>query len=66
MRNIANQDIRKSIDKAGLRHWQVADALGKSKDTFSIWLRKPLKGEKRKLVLAAIEKAKKEYGDDAE
>lgn len=60
----ANQDIRKAIKAAGVYHWQVADAMGKSQYTLSVWLRKPLKGEKREIVLSAIEKAKKEYGED--
>ncbi|GGL58022.1 hypothetical protein [Sporolactobacillus putidus] len=66
MKQQANKDIREAIERAAVTHWQVADAMGKSQYTLSIWLRKPLKGEKRELVLSAIKKAKREYGEDAE
>jgi hypothetical protein len=62
----SNMDIREAIKNAGVTHWQVADELGKSKDTFSVWLRKPLEGKRRMEILKAIELAKKEYGEDAE
>lgn len=54
----ANKDIRDAIKKSGIKHWQVADALGKTSWTFSVWLRKPLDEGKRNLVIKAIEKVK--------
>lgn len=62
---MTNQDIRIKIQEAGIKYWQVADSMNKSVCTLSVWLRKPLEGEKKELVLDAIEKAKKEYGEDA-
>lgn len=61
-----NVDVKTIIRKKGLFQWQVAEAYGISEGNFSRMLRKPLKGEKRELVLSAIEKAKREYGEDAE
>jgi hypothetical protein len=61
----ANKDIRDSIKKLRIRYWQVADALGKTSWTFSVWLRKPLDEEKRNLVIKAIEKVKEELADES-
>lgn len=51
-----NTEIRKAIDAAGLRYWQVAEELGVADTTFTKWLRKELPDEKRIQVMAAIEK----------
>ena len=51
-----NDEIRKAIDDAGLRYWQVAEELGVADTTFTKWLRKELPDEKRSQVMAAIEK----------
>ena len=50
----ANQDVRQMISDAGVKHWMVASALNISKDTFCIWLRKPLSPDRRREVVNAI------------
>lgn len=55
-----NADIRSLIKKAGLKQWEVADAIGASETTLCVWLRKPLKGERRSRVENAIEQLRKE------
>lgn len=54
-----NTEIRKAIDSAGLRYWQVAEELGVADTTFTKWLRKELPDEKRSQVMEAIEKLSK-------
>ena len=49
-----NFEIRKRIATAGLKHWQVADAIGISECTLCVWLRKELDGERLRRVQAAI------------
>jgi hypothetical protein len=61
MKQTENADIRKMIDDYGLKHWQVADAMGKSSWTLSVWLRKPLSDNHREQVITAIGRAKQEY-----
>jgi len=56
---MANEDIRKEIESAGVRHWQVADAIGVSENTFIRWLRKELPDEKKAEVRSAIKKISK-------
>lgn len=56
---MANEDIRKEIKSAGVRHWQVADAIGISDTTFTRWLRKELPDDKKVAVLSAIRKISK-------
>jgi ribosome-binding protein aMBF1 (putative translation factor) len=41
-----NQNIRKAIEKANLKYWQVADEIGISDTTFSKWLRHDLTGKR--------------------
>ena len=50
----ANKDIRKLIDDNDLKHWKVAEQAGIADTTLSVWLRKPLKDERRTKVLTAI------------
>lgn len=49
-----NADIRFIIMEANLKHWQIAEALGISAPTLSVWLRKTLSPEQRHNILAAI------------
>lgn len=58
---MTNKDIRLTIRKSGLYNWQVAACVPLSESHFSKWLRHELDDTKRKKVLNAIEKAKKEY-----
>ena len=55
-----NQEIRKAIRFAGVRQWQVAEAMGLREDTLSRKLRHELNEESKQEVLAAIERAKAE------
>lgn len=57
---MANTDIRRQIAEAGLKHWEVADAIGVNEATLCVWLRKPLTGERRSRVNDAIKKLKGE------
>lgn len=51
---VANSDIRKEISSAGLRLWQVADALGMHDSNFSRLLRKELSEKDRDRIRQAI------------
>lgn len=50
----ANQEIRDLIYQSRLKNWEVADAIGISDSRFSVWLRTPLKDERRARVTKAI------------
>lgn len=50
-----NKDIRDAIEASGFKHWQVAEAIGISRYTFSEWLRHELTDERREKVEKAIE-----------
>lgn len=52
MSNIA---IRTKILQSGLKHYQVAEAVGVTPETFSSWLRKELTGDRLERVERAIE-----------
>lgn len=56
----ANLQIRKKIEKSGLKHYQIANYLGVSKYTFSTWLQTKLSADKKKRILDAISKLKTE------
>lgn len=49
-----NQEIRQTIKDAGLRHWQVADALGISESKLSKMFRYPLTDQQKQAVERAI------------
>lgn len=55
-----NQDVRQAIAENMLKYWEVADKVGIADSSFSRWLRKPLKGERKQRVNKAIEELKKE------
>ena len=55
---MANEKIRREINKAGLFQWMVADCLGISEITFSRMLRHELTDDQQQRVLNAIEQAK--------
>lgn len=52
----ANQEIRNHIFVSGLKHWQVADAIGITDSRFSVWLRTPLDDLRKDRVEKAIKK----------
>lgn len=51
-----NAKIRTALFKSGLKHYQVAEAMGVADETFSRWLRHDLPPDKQKEIMAAIEK----------
>lgn len=56
----ANQTIREAAKRKGIKHWQIAIALGISEQTFMRWLRIPLSAEKEQIILNAINAITKE------
>ena len=54
-----NTKIRTAIIEAGLRHWEVAEALDLTAEYFSKLLRHELPAEKQDEILAAIDRLKK-------
>lgn len=58
----ANQTIRADIQRNRLRYWEVAERVGISDSRLSVWLREPLKDERRERVTKAIAELKKEVG----
>lgn len=57
-----NEKIRRAITRAGLKYWQVAEAIGVCPYTLSIWLRQELTGERLERVEAAIASLSKGEG----
>lgn len=55
----ANQTIRNEIKEAGLNYWQVAEKIGITAGTFTVWLRTPLTDTRKKRTKNAINKLKK-------
>lgn len=51
-----NQDIREEIKAAGLRLWQIAEALGINDANFSRKLRRELPPEEKAKIRAVIKK----------
>lgn len=56
----ANQVIRETAKRKGVKHWQIAEYLGISEPTIMRWLRVPLSPEREKAVMEAIEALAKE------
>lgn len=56
----ANQKIRESANRKGVKHWQIAEYLGISEQTIMRWLRAPLSPEREKNVMDAIDALAKE------
>lgn len=57
-----NKKIRSAIKAAGLMYWQVADAVGISPYSLSVWLRHELSGERLERVESAIARLSVEQG----
>lgn len=56
----ANGNIRKKIFESQLRQWEIAQAIGISDSRLSVWLRTPLRKDRKKRVLDAIDKLTKQ------
>lgn len=50
----SNEDIRLLISKNKLKYWEVAEAIGISSFTFTVWLRTPLTDERKERVEKAV------------
>lgn len=50
----ANQDIRRALQVNGLRHWELARAMGVTEATLCRWLRVEVKPERKKEMLDNI------------
>lgn len=57
---MTNQDIRQTATGAGVKLWQIADALGIADCNFSRKLRKELPQEEKDKILAIIERLSRE------
>ncbi len=49
-----NGDVRRSIERAGLRYWEVAARCGVTGWTFSVWLRQELSPARKQQIEQAI------------
>lgn len=49
-----NTDLKYKIRTAGLKQWQVAEAIGISERTLIVWLRHELTDEKKDRIVNAI------------
>ena len=56
---MANQDIRRAAGGAGVRLWQVANALGINDSALSRKLRKELSTDEKEKILSVIEQLAK-------
>ena len=59
---MCNQDIRCAAGGAGVKLWQIADALGISDGGLARKLRKELSEEKKEEILSIIEKNSQNKG----
>ena len=55
-----NEDVRRAMGAAGLKQWEVAEALGVLECNLSRKLRKELPTEEKEKILAVIENLAKE------
>ncbi len=62
-RELANQDIRKIIKDARLRHFEVFDEMGISQATWTQLLCRPLPQSDREQILSIVERLSKELAD---
>lgn len=51
----ANQEIRERIYVNRLKNWEVAEELNLSDSRFSVWLRTPLREDRKQRVEKAID-----------
>lgn len=52
----SNVEVRDAIFMHRLRQWEVAEAIGISDSRLSVWLRTPLRKDRKKRVMDAIAK----------
>lgn len=51
----ANQKIRNQIESNRVFYWEVADKVGISQSNLSVWLRTPLREDRKERVERAID-----------
>lgn len=59
---MCNMDIRQAAAGAGVRLWQIADAIGLNDGNFSRKLRKELPEDEKRKIFGIIENLSKEVG----
>lgn len=59
---MSNQDIRRTAAGAGVKLWQIADALGIADCSLSRKLRKELPQEEKERIFEIIQQLSKEVG----
>ena len=59
---MCNRDIRQAAEKAGVRLWQIAAAIGLNVGNFSRKLRMEFPAEEKQKIFGIIEKLSKEAG----
>ena len=57
---MSNQDIRRTAAGAGMRLWQIADALGMADCSLSRKLRKELPPDEKEKIFSIIQRLSKE------
>lgn len=57
---MANNAIRKTAAEAGVRHWQIAEAIGIAEETFSRKLRHELPADEQRNIIEIIKEIAKE------
>lgn len=58
--SVANADIRKKAERAGVKFWQIAAKLGVHPCTLTVWLRQEMSAERKAQVKQAIAEIKEE------
>ncbi|WP_257349074.1 hypothetical protein [Pseudalkalibacillus decolorationis] len=53
-----NQDVRKAIQEAGLKQWQVSEVYGLHEGNFSRLLRKELPIDKKEKIFSIVDQLK--------
>lgn len=51
---VINAEINDLIGRTRLRKWEIAEKIGISASTFSVWLRTPLTEDRKRRVLNAV------------
>jgi predicted XRE-type DNA-binding protein len=51
---MANREIRELIDKKGIKHYKVAQAMGVSASTFCVWMRLEMPQDKKDRIIETI------------
>ena len=52
--SLANFEVRQAIEKKRLRHYEVAELLNITPETFSKWMRHEMEPDKKEKILKAI------------